>query len=72
MKFSLTDGIARDLMRSPSTDPGPTDGSWSVSPTHTTTAVSGSARRSSHASLTSIIDVSSNMKTSPSSLFSAL
>ena len=70
MKSSFVDGTVPERMKSPSTEPGPTDGSWSVSPTHTTTAASGRAFRRSHASRMSIIDVSSKTKTSPSSRLS--
>ena len=72
MRSRRVDATTPDLMRSPRTLPAPTDGSWSVSPTHVTDAPDGMAARRSSARLTSTIDVSSNMNTSPSSRFSSL
>ena len=54
-----TVGTAPESMRSASTAPGPTDGSWSTSPTTRSAARSGTARSSWFVNTVSIIDASS-------------
>ena len=54
-----TTGTAPEAMISASTWPGPTEGSWSTSPTIRRAASSGTAASSARISITSTIDVSS-------------
>ena len=54
-----TTGTAPEAMMSASTWPGPTEGSWSTSPTISNAAPSGTAASSARISMTSTIDVSS-------------
>ena len=56
---SRTMGTTRLSIRSRRKLPGPTDGSWSMSPTKTSDVVDGTARSRACASGTSIIDASS-------------
>src|SRR4249919_3254381 len=62
-----TTGTAPDEMTSASTCPGPTEGSWSMSPTIKSAAVSGSAFMSACMSMTSTMEVSSTTSRSQSS-----
>mmetsp|Transcript_22312 Transcript_22312/g.75744 ORF Transcript_22312/g.75744 Transcript_22312/m.75744 type:complete len:329 (-) Transcript_22312:969-1955(-) len=62
--FSATLGTASTSRSSPSTLPGPTDGSWSASPTTSRCACFGSAEMSAPAIWTSSMDASSRMTTS--------
>ena len=64
---SRTTGTAPDAMMSASTWPGPTDGSWSMSPTISRAASSGTAFSSACISMTSTIEVSSTTRRSQSS-----
>ena len=72
ISVSRTTGTAPEPMMSASTWPGPTDGSWSTSPTRISAASSGTARRSACISGTSTIDVSSTTSRSHVSGFSSL
>jgi len=65
-------GTLPESMMSRRTQPGPTDGSWSTSPTRITAALYGIARTNCQASEMSNMLVSSMMNTSPSSGWSAL
>ena len=62
-----TTGTAPEPMMSASTCPGPTDGSWSTSPTSSNAARSGKARSTERISGTSTIEVSSMISRSHSS-----
>src|SRR5260370_1359168 len=62
-----TTGTAPDEMTSASTWPGPTEGSWSMSPTIKRAALSGTAFSSACISMTSTIEVSSTTSRSQSS-----
>src|SRR5437016_4842702 len=62
-----TTGTAPDEMTSASTWPGPTEGSWSVSPTTKRAALSGTAFTRACISMTSTMDVSSTTNRSQSS-----
>src|SRR5262249_34386544 len=66
-----TNGIAPDAMTSASTCPGPTEGSWSTSPTSSSAARSGKALSSARISGTSTMDVSSTTSRSQSRAFSS-
>ena len=59
-----------EAIRSASTWPGPTEGSWSASPTSSRPASSGSAASSASISGTSTIDISSTTSRSQASSFS--
>ena len=54
-----TTGTAPEAMMSASTWPGPTEGSWSTSPTISSAASSGTAASSARINMTSTIEVSS-------------
>ena len=54
-----TTGTAAEAMMSASTWPGPTESSWSTSPTFSNAAPSGTAASRARISMTSTIDVSS-------------
>ena len=60
-------GMAPDFIRSASTDPGPTEGSWSTSPTRSTAACVGTARSNWFIRTTSTMDTSSTTTRSASS-----
>src|SRR5277367_1509225 len=60
-------GTAPEAMMSASTCPGPTEGSWSTSPTSSSAAWSGKARSRARISGTSTIEVSSTTSRSQSS-----
>src|SRR4030088_2738093 len=62
-----TNGTAPDEMMSASTWPGPTEGSWSISPTIKRAALSGTAFMSACISMTSTMEVSSTTSRSQSS-----
>src|SRR5436190_40169 len=62
-----TTGTAPDEMTSASTWPGPTEGSWSMSPTTKSAALSGTAFVSDCISMTSTMEVSSTTNRSQSS-----
>ena len=62
-----TTGTAPDEMTSASTWPGPTDGSWSMSPTIRRAALSGTAFMNACISMTSTMEVSSTTSRSQSS-----
>src|SRR5262245_187362 len=62
-----TTGTAPDAMRSASTWPGPTEGSWSMSPTIKRAALSGTAFKSACISMTSTMEASSTTSRSQSS-----
>src|SRR5215472_217121 len=61
-----TTGTAPDEMTSASTWPGPTEGSWSISPTIKRAALSGTALMSACISMTSTMEVSSTTSSSQS------
>ena len=65
-----TTGTAPEAMMSASTCPGPTEGSWSTSPTISSADPSGTAASSERMSRTSTIDVSSTASRPQSSGFS--
>ena len=65
-----TTGTAPEAMMSASTCPGPTEGSWSTSPTISNAASSGTAASSARISMTSTMDVSSTASRPQSSGFS--
>src|SRR5208282_1112643 len=67
-----TTGTAPELMMSAKTCPGPTDGSWSISPTINSAALSGVAFMSACISMTSTIEASSTTSRSQSRGLSAL
>jgi len=67
-----TTGMAPDAMTSANTCPGPTEGSWSTSPTSSSAARSGKALSSARISGTSTMDVSSTTSRSQSRAFSSL
>ena len=69
---SRTTGTAPEAMMSARTCPGPTEGSWSMSPTISSAALSGTAFSSACISMTSTIEVSSMTSRSHSSGLSAL
>ena len=71
ISVSRTTGTAAESMMSASTWPGPTDGSWSTSPTRISAARSGTARMSACINGTSTIDVSSTTSRSHVSGFSS-
>src|SRR6516164_5841450 len=64
---SRTTGTAPDEMMSASTWPGPTEGSWSMSPTINREALSGTALKSACISMTSTMEASSTTSRSQSS-----
>ena len=63
---SRTTGMAPDPMMSARTCPGPTDGSWSMSPTMSSAALSGTALNSACMSGTSTMEASSTTRRSQS------
>src|SRR5262245_42428687 len=67
-----TTGTAPDEMTSASTWPGPTGGSWSISPTIKSAALSGTAFMSACISMTSTMEVSSTTNRSQSSGLTSL
>ena len=69
---SRTTGTAPEPMMSASTCPGPTEGSWSISPTISNAASSGVAFNSACINMTSTIDASSTTSRSQSRELSAL
>jgi hypothetical protein len=69
---SRTTGTAPEPMMSASTWPGPTEGSWSMSPTISRAACSGTAFSSDCIRSTSTIELSSTTSRSQSSGFSSL
>ena len=69
---SRTTGTAPDEITSARTWPGPTDGSWSMSPTISSAAASGTAFTSACINMISTIEVSSITSRSHSSGLSAL
>jgi hypothetical protein len=66
---SRTTGTTPLSIKSPSTVPGPTGGSWSTSPTRTNPARLGTARTSECISGTSTIEVSSTTRRPQASVF---
>src|SRR5262249_25320338 len=64
---SRTAGTAPDEIMSARTCPGPTEGSWSMSPTIKRAALSGTALKSACISMTSTIEASSTTSRSQSS-----
>ena len=69
ISFRRTTGSISDAIRSPNTFPGPTLGSWSLSPTRIRRQPSGNARNTASKIVTSTMDSSSITKASQSRLF---
>ena len=69
ISFKRTTGSISEAIRSPSTLPGPTLGSWSLSPTRIKRQPSGSARSTASKMVTSTMESSSITSASQSRLF---